>query len=1164
MSAGRACVWACVITLLSAAAAVAQDPRGSITGRILDSSGGRLPGATVTVTNLDTAVKTPTVSNAEGLYAVLFLTPGRYAVSVEMSGFKKSVRDGLEVRIGDRLSVDLTLEIGRLEETVSVTAEAPLLDLSSGSAGQVIDAKRISLMPLSDGNPFALARLVPGVAYTGDLKFSRPFDNGGTSSINADGSTGGNEFSLDGSPNMANGRRVAFVPPAGAVQEFKVSTASFDASDGHTAGALVNVTLKSGTNHLKGESYYYARRDKFESTDFFIKKAGQAKPKVTYDRPGGFVGGPVRVPGVYNGTNRTFFFGAVEWLYDEFPEPAPRTVPSVAMRNGDFSELLARSVPVLIYDPLTAVRSGARVVRTPFAGNIIPTSRLSPIGQQILKYYPVPNQAGDQGTNNYFSSNPRSDDFYSISARVDHRVTARQHAFVRVTRNDRRESRNAYFGSVNGVVPTGNFLYRKNDGVTYDHVYSMTNASVLDVRAGWQRFQEPNVRQHEGLFDPGALGFAPDVTALFGGARYFPSIAVGSLSAIGENLGATITHSIYSFQPTLTRVARSHSLRAGYDLRVYREFSVNRGRQAGDYTFGANFTRAQDNSTSQFGQDIAALVLGQPTGGSIERNGDRLNYTLFNGVYVQDDWKVGRRLTLNLGLRYELESATTESQNRNVRGFDPEAAISIAAAARAAYAASPIAELPVSAFNPRGGLQFASDAQPGFWNTDRNNVQPRLGFAFQLDDKTVIRGGTGIYTVPFIITGVVQHGFSQSTSLVVTDDVGVTFKANLANPFPGGVQDPIGSSKGADTFLGQSIGRFAPLDFHNAQNARYSIGVQRELPGKWLADVAYTGSHGWDQTTDLDLNPIPAQYLSTSRVRNQAAIDFLNATVSDPFLNLIPGTGLNGSITRGQLLKPYPQFTGVTSSASNGTTDYKSLQTKLEHRFDKGYTLLVGYTWSAFTEQVSKLNATDAGYEKRLAASDVPHRLSISGVWELPFGTGRAIGGESGALANALIGGWSLQAIGQLQSGTPIDFGNVYFNGDPTSLKVHYSLDTDVPVFDTAGFYFHDAAVQTNGVDDPDKQRADTRIQLASNIRYFPSRLSGIRTPVLKTWDMSVVKQVALGGRVRAQFNLEVLNAFNQVFFNNANTTPTSVNFGKVTSQNNLPREVQLAWKMVF
>jgi hypothetical protein len=1153
---------------LAPGAVFAQDFRGAITGRITDKSGGVLPGVTVTATNVATNVGSTTTTNADGVYSILYLTPGQYTVVVELSGFKKLQRPGIEVRIGDRLTLDLSLEIGAIEETVMVTAQSPLLEMASGSAGQVIDEKRIALMPLSDGNPFVLSRLVPGVAYTGDLKFSRPFDNAGTSSINADGSTGGNEFTLDGSPNMASGRRVAFVPPAGAVAEFKVQTASFDAADGHTAGAIVNVTLKSGTNKLKGEAYEYLRRDALEATDFFTLKAGLPKSKVTYDRPGGSLGGPVRIPGLYDGKDRTFFFGAVEWLYDEFPEPGPRTVPSAAMRNGDFSELLAQNI--LIYDPATAQQVGARVVRTPFAGNIIPANRISPIAQQLLKYYPMPNQAGDLGRNNYFSNNPRSDTFYSVSTRFDHQLSTKQHVFARYTRNDRRESRSAYFGTVNGVVPTGNFLFRINDGITYDHVYTMSASSVLDVRAGWQRFKEPNVKQHEGLADPASLGFPPNVVALFNGAKYFPAIDVGGMSQLGDNLAGNTEHSIYSFQPTLTRIAGRQSIRVGYDLRLYREFGANASRLGGEYLFRSNFTRPQDNSTGLFGQDFAGFLLGLPSGGSIDRATERLNSTLFNGMFVQDDWKVTTRLTVNLGLRYELEGATKESQNRNVRGFDPNATLGIEAAAKARYAASPIPQLPVSSFNPRGGLMFASDSHRGFWDPDKNNIEPRIGFAYQVNEKTVVRGGAGIYTVPAIIGGVLQHGFSQNTALVPTDDLGLTFRATLANPYPTGVLEPIGASRGADTFLGQSIGRFAPIDFKNGQNARYSIGVQRELPGQWLLDVAFTGSRGWDQTTDLDLNPIPAQYLSTSRVRDQANIDFLNAQVANPFAGLMPGTTITGAtVARSQLLRPFPQFTGVTTSATDGTTRYKSLQTKLERRFLKGYTVLVGYTWSKFMESVSKLNATDTVYETRLASSDVPHRISISGIWELPFGHGRRFGADANRFADAFIGGWSVQAIGQWQSGRPIDFGdrNLYYNGDPTTLKAHYSKNTDVPVFDTSGFYFHDAAVQTNGVDDPVKQRADMRIQLANNVRYFPSRIDGIRTPELKEWALSLVKQVNLVGRVRAQFNLEVLNAFNQVFFNDANTTPTgssSVNFGKVTSQNNLPREVQLGMKLVF
>src|SRR6266540_2921067 len=538
----RVCL-ALALSVLAAASATAQDPRGAITGHINDTSGGRLPGVTVTATNVATNVGSTTVTNNEGAYTIPYLTAGLYAVRVELSGFKKIVREGIEVRIGDRLTLDFSMDVGQLEETVLVTAQSPLLEMGSASAGQVIDEKRIALMPLSDGNPFVLSRLVPGVAFTGDLKFSRPFDNAGTSGINADGASGGNEFTLDGSPNMTSGRRVAFVPPAGAV---------------------LNVTLKSGTNSLKGEGYYYLRRDELSATDFFVNKSGASKPDLKYNRPGGYLGGPVR-------SNRTFFFTAVEWLYDTFPEPLPQTVPTQAMRNGDFSSLLA--LGTVIYDPATATLVGGRVVRQPFPGNIIPSNRINPIAAAVLKYYPLPNQAADnQGRNNFFYVNPRDDTFYSTSTRIDHRLTDKQQLFVRYTRNDRRESRNAIYGEVNGIIPNGNFLYRTNDGVTYDHVYTMTSRTLLDVRAGWQRFKEPNVRQHEGIFDPSTLGFSPAVAGLFGGVKYFPHFDFDQFSDLGENLSSVTNHSIYSFQPTLTRIFGSHSLRTGYDFRQYREF----------------------------------------------------------------------------------------------------------------------------------------------------------------------------------------------------------------------------------------------------------------------------------------------------------------------------------------------------------------------------------------------------------------------------------------------------------------------------------------------------------------------------------------------------------------------------------------------------------------
>jgi hypothetical protein len=480
--------------------------------------------------------------------------------------------------------------------------------------------------------------------------------------------------------------------------------------------------------------------------------------------------------------------------------------------------------------------------------------------------------------------------------RVDHVITDKQRFFARYTRNDRRESRNAIYGEVNSVIPSGNYLFRKNDGITYDHTYTQSANSLWDVRAGWQQFREPNVRQHEGIFDPATLGFSPSVTALFGGAQYFPGVTFDTLSGIGDNLAANTTHTIYSVQPTYTRLMGTHSMRAGYDLRLYHEFGSNFGRQAGEYTNARNsaFTRQFDNSTGQNFQDVAGFLLGLPTGGAIEINATRLNDTWYHGMFVQDDWKVNERLTVNLGLRYEYEAATTDSENRNVRGFDPAATLGITGAAESAYAANPIPQVPASAFKVRGGLLFASDQNPGFWNADKNNLEPRAGFAYRLSGKTVLRGGWGIYTVPNIIFGNVQTGFSQSTPLIASQDRGLTFVGTLSNPWPAGALQPVGNTQGVNTFLGQSLTRFAPLGLENAQNMRYLVNVQRELPGQWLLEVGYTGSKGYNLTADAELNAIPAQYLSTSQIHDQATIDFLAQLVPNPFFNLLP-TGFNAA-----------------------------------------------------------------------------------------------------------------------------------------------------------------------------------------------------------------------------------------------------------------------------
>ena len=1179
------CAAACAlaVALLTADGASAQDFRGAVTGRVMDQSGGVLPGVTVTVTNKETNVSNNTVTNETGTYSLLYLQPGAYTVSAELQGFKKMSRENVDVRLGDRLEIDFKLEVGRLEEVVTVAADTPLLETRTGSAGQVIDEKRIALMPLSDGNPFVLARLAPGVAYHGDLKFSRPFDNGGTSDFTADGGPGRNEFTLDGSPNMANGRRVAFVPPAGAVQEFKVETATFDAQQGHTAGATVNVTLKSGTNRLKGDGYYHYRDEALSANDFFLEQAGRPKDALEYKRYGFTAGGPAMIGRLYDGRDRTFFFTAFEWLYDQFPEPGQFTVPTEAERNGDFSALLSQGI--VIYDPLTAVQlANGRVQRQPFPNNIIPPSRISPIAREYLKYHPLPNQAGTAtGLNNFITGNPRGDDFYSMNYRVDHNLTDKQRFFVRYSRNNRRENRGNWTGEVNGIRPTGNFLFRINDAVNVDHVWTMTGATLLNMRGSWSRFQEPSIRQHQGLFDPTSLGFSSAATQYFGSNRYFPRFEFddGSFSDLGDTFSGGTNASIYSFQPTLTHARGNHSFRGGADFRIYREESFPSVHSAGRYDFNrassSLFTKQLDNSSAAaIGQDLAALLLGYPSGGLIDRSADRFNQVLYGGVFVQDDWRVSSRLTLNVGLRWEYEGAPTERFNRNVRGFDPNAELAITAQAQAAYAANPIPQVPVADFRVRGGLQFASDSDRGTYNPDMNNFQPRIGFAYQANNKTVVRGGWAIYAVPalFDISGIYQPGFSQATSLVPSLDTGVTIRATLANPFPDGVAEPPGASLGPNTFLGRTLGagggapgnRFNDdLDYINGQSMRWSLSVQRELPGQWVFEGAYVASRSYDLTTDFNANPVPREYLSTSPVRDQATIDFLTANVTNPFRGLLPGEGLNSNTTQRQnLLRTFPQFSNIDVRRYDGSSRFDSAQFRLEKRFSAGYTVLTSYTWSDFKEKVTRLNDTDPDYEERYQETHLPHRLVVNGILELPFGRGRRWASDANPVLNAFIGNWSVSAIWNWQTGRPnLSMGNVYYNGDITQLKTKYTDDPDAPVFDTSGFYFTDAAVMTDGRIDAAKQRADQRIRLANNIRTTPSRWDGLRGPRYTNWDMSFVKGFEMG-RVRAQFHIELYNAFNDVFYNNPNLDPTSANFGKVSSQNNLPRNIQIGTKIVF
>jgi hypothetical protein len=1205
----RICSFVVIVLFALSISVAAQETRGSITGRVTDANGASIPNARVTVTNLDTNIAPNVTTNQDGDYTIPYLLSGRYRLTVEAPGFKRLLRENIELQIGDKLGLDLQLETGAVSDTVTITADStPLLDTTSASSGQVIDRRRIADLPLAEGNPMTLVRLAPTTVITGVFTAMSALSTSGPSDFTVEGTPqGGNEFTLDGAPNTADrggqagALRVGMQPPPDAVQEFKVVNTSFDAQQGHTAGASVDVSVRSGGSKYSGALYEFVRNDVLGANDFFLNRTpslgldenGKARRQARrFNRYGGTFGGPVALPkfGIggdpYKKFNQTFFFVSYEEIRTGLPLSETLTVPTAAMRNGDFSSLVTGQ---LVYDPATARQAGARVVRDPIncngRANVICASRISPIAQKYLSFLPLPNQPGVE--NNFIGSTSEKNAYRVLLTRFDQNWSEKHRSFFRFSRSHRIEDDENTAGVNNGVRINGRAGTRGNLGGVFDHVWTKSANTILNVRAGYTRFRQTRDQMAEQDITPAGLGFAPASLAAFGARPGIPRFNVGGITSPVEQTGLVTVPRTTSLQPTMTRIVGNHSFRFGYDFRTYQENRSPVEFKLGELQFNNNFTRLNDQNPAipvdqNRAQSIASLLLGIPTGGSIPLTPPSSYQSLYQGFFLQDDWKVSRRLTLNLGLRYELEGATTERFNRNLRGFDLTTASPIEAAAKAAYAATPIPEIPAANFNVKGGLLFVTPDQRGFYDADRNNFQPRIGFAFQINEKTVIRGGLAMYTVPYPLEAINATGFASSTPVDPSPNLGLTFTASLANPYPNGIIQPTGSSRGLSTFLGQNI-NVVPVGLRNGQSAKLELNLQRELPGRWLAEISYVGNRGYDLTTSVDLNPIPRQYLSTSPVRDQARIDFLTANVTNPFRNIEAFRGTTfftaTTLQRQQLLRPFPQFTGVTSRRYDGSSDYHSMQVRLERRFANGYTLLGTYAFSKGLEKLTLLNPTDADYEKRLTAADSPHRLNLSGIWELPFGRGRKFGASWNGVAETLLGGFQVQGLWLYQSGRPIDLGNVYFNGNIRALDLEVASQTigalgtsnvTDNVFKTSlsglGFYFQDATVQTNGVLDYTKQRNDARINLAQNLRTMPTRVGNLRGQPINVWDLSLIKNFAFTETVKLQLRIESLNAFNHWHFNNPDLNPRNATFGRVTnsSQVHLPREYQLGLKLMF
>ncbi len=926
---------AVAILLLCSLALRAQDARGAILGRISDPSGAVIAGADARATNVNTGVVAAARSNDSGSYRLPYLLPGVYTLQVETAGFKKFVREGVQVRVGDAVEVDVVMQLGNAAESIEVQAETPLLSTAEASLGQVVDERRIAELPQHGSSPMDLVHLAPGTINTTNMRVRKPNQTGSASSFASDGAgLYNNEFTVDGVPNTmtyGSSAYVAFVPPSNAISEFKVQTSSFDASVGHTMGALLNVGVKSGTNQFHGEAHWAVMNRIFDAPTTLQNRAGlKTLPNYQDNRYGVSAGGPVVIPKLYRRRNQTFWFYA--WEANPFSSPIDyvTSVPTDAMRTGDLSALLALGSNYQIYDPYTTTAdANGRYMRQPFPNNVIPANRIDPVAKKILNYWPRPNQEGTKdGLRNWFNSAAAEFDSWVHLGRVDHAFSENHRAYVRLNKDFYSEDENHQFNT----DYTRTIGSRYIQGLAIDDVYVFSPSFLFNFRYGITQMNFDERRATRG-FDLSTLGFSQKLLSLIEKDRAtFPLVQVGSWQNLGyfaSGGDGGWSSQIHSLNGNFTRYVSSHSLRFGAEFRAYRDYKDQRPYEvAPQLAFSSAYTKGPyDSSTAPpVGGEIAAFLLGIP-GGQMARSSSYADQHLYYALYLQDDFKVTPKFTLSLGLRYEIETPLTERFNRSVAHFAYDTSNPIEKQAVAQYAANPsaqIAELPVSQFRVRGGLTFANtDGNPRtLWEGDGGVFMPRIGFAWEFMPKTVLRGGYGMFynTIGVNTTSAIQTGFSQSTPIQATMDNGITYVATTANPLPNGLDAPLGAAGGLTTYLGQSISFFEDRR-HQPYAQRWSLGLQRALPGQWLFEGAYVGNRSTRLGVTRNLNTVPAKYLSTLPYRDTATINYLSMRSASPFygVNSIYGT----TVTRSGLLVSYPQFGSVSvqqPTAIPGTT----------------------------------------------------------------------------------------------------------------------------------------------------------------------------------------------------------------------------------------------------
>lgn len=1130
--------------------AQAQQGAASLTGQVTDITGAVVPGAQVVVADPARNIRVTAMTDANGTYTMPQLQPGdQYELSVSKPGFKSFTQRQVSLQVAQAAKIDVKVEVGSVGETVEVSTASPLLDTQTSSLGQVITGQTVADLPLNGRSTFRLIALTPGVTFSqsaygqfGDVPVNSTWDTNFT--ING-GRAQSNEILIDGVPSSAGFfDQITTLPIVDETEEFKVQSNNLSAQYGRFSGGVINVTTKSGTNQFHGSVFEFARNSVFDANDWITKHNGKTIPYFSMNQYGGTIGGPVRLPKIFDGRDHTYFFFAYQGTQRTKGSVFTTTVPTPAQLAGDFS------APGLkpIYNPFST--NAATKVRTQFAGNVIPTAMLDPVALKMAAFFPKPN-AGAPGavTNNYISNAPVVLSQNILTGRVDQNVTQKYHLSGRYEYSNTPLTQPDTYGNVastgTGAVGTTTF---RNQSFSFNNLYQFSPSLVVNANYGFARWYQSRQTRSFG-FDNATLGFPASYVSSVT-IPMFPAVSIGGYGGLANQSYLNNGNDSHAVLISATKVWGKQTLNFGVDGRVHRINFFNVANSGGSFNFAVAQTQGPNATVSGSGNAFASFLLGAGSGGSFPVGSGVEMQDLYGAVYLQDDIRVTQRLTVNVGVRYDGETPYTDRHDE-LNYFDTTIA------SPAANAAFP---------NLKGGLVFANTNGVGrtVYTSSRTNVAPRVGFAFSPTAVTSFRGGYGMSYAPLEISNNAvgfspSLGYASSTAWNTSNDGGYTPANLLRNPFPQGILQPTRNTLGAATQLGQALTvweRNPPTPYAE----QWNFDMQQQFPGSVLLDVGYAGSHGVHLTSTVDLNTLDPQYLSLGTA--------LTAQVANPFQSSIKiGTLSNPTVARRQLLLPYPQFLSVqVVNDPYGSSVYHSLQAKLVKRTSSGLTMLASYTWSKLISNVNAQNApigtTDntgpqnfynLNGERSVSELDQPHNLVLNAVYELPFGRGKRFGSSIGRVTDKLVGGWKVTSILTEQSGFPLTLSaagvgaatrpNLVPGVDPVIHGSRSNQARTAAWFNTAAFVIPPAYTYGN----------------------VGRTFTGLRGPGVSNLDASLEKGLHFD-RMAVELRAEGFNVTNTPHFGMPDMAVQDATFGQVTSIAASPpeREIQFAVKVTF